>query len=141
MHCLEYSRIFRHFCSVPFLFQLQREDTKASLIIHEAFPKFVGSYAVLASNVAGQASSTCSVSVKGRLPTETSDSELASDMEPVKPSIQLPLKDVNIQEGNRIRLDCVIVGQPEPEVIWYHDERPVKESPGTTIPLLIPDVQ
>lgn len=50
-------------------------------------------------------------------------------MEPVKPSIPLPLSDVTVLEGNRIRLDCVIVGQPEPEVIWYHDDRPVKESP------------
>lgn len=49
-------------------------------------------------------------------------------MEPIKPTIQLPLKDVSIFEGKKVRLDCVIVGQPEPEVIWYHDERPVKES-------------
>lgn len=95
----------------------------------EAFPKDAGTYVVNAKNIAGEASSACSVSVKGRLPTETSDSELASDMEPVKPSIQLPLTNVTITEGNRVRLDCVIVGQPEPEVIWYHDDRPVKESP------------
>lgn len=94
----------------------------------EAFPKDAGVYVVTASNIAGEATSACSVSVKGRLPTETSDSELASDMEPIKPSIQVPLTDVTVLEGNRIRLDCVIVGQPEPEVIWYHDGRPVKES-------------
>lgn len=97
-------------------------------MISEAFPKDAGTYVVTASNLAGEAASACSVSVKGRLPTETSDSELASDMEPIKPSIQMPLKDVSIFEGNRVRLDCIIVGQPEPEVIWYHDERPVKES-------------
>lgn len=62
------------------------------------------------------------------MPTETSDSELASDMEPIKPSIQVPLTDVTVLESNRVRLDCVIVGQPEPEVIWYHNDRPVKES-------------
>lgn len=49
-------------------------------------------------------------------------------MEPIKPSIQLPLKDICVFEGKKVRLDCVIVGQPEPEVIWYHDDRPVKES-------------
>ena len=54
--------------------------------------------------------------VKGRLPTETSDSELASDMEPCKPVIQVPLKDFSVFEGMKARLDCVIVGQPEPEV-------------------------
>lgn len=49
-------------------------------------------------------------------------------MEPIKPKIQTPLKDVSVFEGSRVRLDCVIVGQPEPEVIWYHDNQPVKES-------------
>lgn len=83
---------------------------------------------VTATNIAGEATSACNVSVKGRLPTETSDSELASDMEPVKPTIQVPLKDLSVFEGKKARLDCVIVGQPEPEVIWYHNERPVKES-------------
>lgn len=94
----------------------------------EAFPKDAGTYSVSAKNIAGEATSSCSVSVKGRLPTETSDSEIASDMEPIKPSIQLPLSNTTSKEGTRVRLDCVIVGQPEPEVIWYHDERPVKES-------------
>lgn len=114
---------------MKFLFQLNFEDNKATLIIHEAFPKDAGTYVVGAKNIAGECTSTCSVSVKGRLPNETSDSEIASDMEPIKPSIQLPLANTTVQEGNRIRLDCVIVGQPEPEVIWYHDDRPVKESP------------
>ena len=56
--------------------------------------------------------------IQGRIPTETSDSELASDVdiEPVKPSIQLSLKDTTVIEGKTARLDCVIVGQPEPEV-------------------------
>lgn len=98
-------------------------------MIYEAFPKDAGAYVVSAKNIAGETTTSCSVSVKGRLPNETSDSEMASDMEPIKPSIQLPLANITIQEGNRVRLDCVIVGQPEPEVIWYHDERPVKESP------------
>lgn len=49
-------------------------------------------------------------------------------MEPIKPSIQVPLTDVTVLESNRVRLDCVIVGQPEPEVIWYHNDKPVKES-------------
>ena len=53
---------------------------------------------------------------KGRLPTETSDSELASDMEPIKPTIYQPLRDATVSEGDKVRLDCVIVAQPEPEV-------------------------
>lgn len=49
-------------------------------------------------------------------------------MEPIRPSVQLPLKSVAVFEGKSVRLDCVIIGIPEPEVIWYHNERPVKES-------------
>ncbi|PSN37212.1 hypothetical protein C0J52_12781, partial [Blattella germanica] len=86
--------------------KMQYDGKKANLVVTEAFPKDAGVYVVSAKNIAGEATSSCNVSVKGRLPTETSDSELASDMEPVKPSIQLALKDV----------------------IWYHNERPVKES-------------
>ncbi|XP_057334956.1 titin isoform X6 [Microplitis mediator] len=54
--------------------------------------------------------------------------ELFKVPELIKPSVQLPLKDVQVFEGNTVRLDCVIIGQPEPEVIWYHDDQPVKES-------------
>lgn len=70
-----------------------------------------------ARNDAGEASVSCTVSVKGRLPHETSDSELVcSDIEPVTPKFQLPLQDLKIEESQSARLDCVIVGQPEPEV-------------------------
>ncbi|RZF40114.1 hypothetical protein LSTR_LSTR011242 [Laodelphax striatellus] len=108
--------------------QVTVESGNATLVIDEAYPKDAGTYTVTAVNSAGEASQSCQVSVKGLLPTETSDSELASDSEPVKPSIQLQLKDCAVFEGMKVRLDCIIVGQPEPEVIWYHEERPVKES-------------
>lgn len=50
-------------------------------------------------------------------------------MEPIKPSIQQALPETRTaQEGQKVQLDCVIVAQPEPEVIWYHNDRPVKES-------------
>ncbi|XP_062540649.1 muscle M-line assembly protein unc-89 isoform X7 [Armigeres subalbatus] len=104
------------------------EYGRAQLVIDEAFLKDAGVYTLTAKNIAGEKSCSCNVVVKGRLPNETSDSELASDMEPVKPSVQLQLKDVSVFEGKPVRLDCVIVGQPEPEVIWYHGDRPVKES-------------
>lgn len=83
---------------------------------------------MVAQNEVGSAVSTCNVSVKGRIPNETSDSEFASDIEPIKPSVQMPLRDASVLETKAIRLDCIIVGQPEPEVIWYHNGRPVKES-------------
>ncbi|KAK8746901.1 hypothetical protein OTU49_016887 [Cherax quadricarinatus] len=102
----------------------------ATLVMSEAFPKNAGTYTVVAKNSAGEGQCSANVSVKGRIPTETSDSEVTSDIdvEPVKPTVQLPLKDTTVKEGKSARLDCVIIGQPEPEVIWYHDDKPVKES-------------
>jgi hypothetical protein len=117
---------------------MQYEDGKAILVVTEAFPKDAGVYVVSAKNIAGEATSSCNVSVKGRLPTETSDSELASDMEPIKPAIQLPLKDISVFEGKRVRLDCIIVGQPEPEVSYSHQ----KHSPvSRTYILLFPHIK
>lgn len=57
------------------------------------------------------------MTVKGLLPNEVSDSEAAPEnVEPVKPSVATPLKDVALFEGAQVLLDCVIVGSPEPEV-------------------------
>ena len=37
-------------------------------------------------------------------------------MEPVKPCIQVQLRDLTVERGERAQLDCVLTGQPEPEV-------------------------
>ncbi|XP_012542170.2 titin isoform X3 [Monomorium pharaonis] len=109
--------------------KIQTDGGRTSLTITEAFPKNAGSYMVTANNKTGKATVSCIVSVKGRLLHETSESDfVCSDTESIVPKFQLPLQDLKIQEGRSARLDCVIVGQPEPEVIWYHNEQPVKES-------------
>lgn len=89
------------------------------MVITEAFPKDAGVYSVIATSAAGQVKSVSHVNVKGRLPQESSDTEIPSDMEPVKPSVQIHLRDQSVFEGKKVRLDCVIVGTPEPEVNLY----------------------
>lgn len=107
--------------------QIETDERGAGrLYLQEAYPKDAGRYEVLARNPAGEARAECLVAVKVRpLPSDTSDSEppaavakklAATAMEPKAPRIQLPLKDLVIQESAGARLDCVIVGQPEPEV-------------------------
>lgn len=72
---------------------------------------------MIAKNEVGEATASCIVSVKGRLLHETNESDIiCSDTELIIPKIQLPLQDLKIQEGRSARLDCVIIGQPEPEV-------------------------
>ncbi|XP_043207626.1 muscle M-line assembly protein unc-89-like isoform X2 [Amphibalanus amphitrite] len=113
--------------------KLTFDGRRATLTIAEPFPKDAGTYTIVANNAAGQATCSCNVSVKGRLPTETSDSEMASDLEPVKPSIPVQLKNMTVPAGRQAQLDCVITGQPEPEVIWYHNDQPVKESKNSQL--------
>jgi hypothetical protein len=44
---------------------------------------------------------------------------MASDFEAIKPLVQMSLRDTQALAGTQIKLDCVITGQPEPEVlIW-----------------------
>lgn len=82
------------------------------------FLKDAGSYVVIVKNSIGETTATCNISVKNQLKlNDTNNSEsLFTDMKPMVPSIQLPLKDVQIKEGESARLDCIIVGHPEPEV-------------------------
>ncbi|XP_066905382.1 uncharacterized protein [Halyomorpha halys] len=109
--------------------KLIQEGTKVNLVITEAFPKDAGVYSLKAINKGGSTVSTGTLTVKGRLPEESSDTDLTEEMEPARPVLQVPLKDQSVFEGKKVRLDCVIVAQPEPEVIWYHNNQPVKESP------------
>lgn len=102
---------------------MQFDDEKVKLTIAEALPKDSGIYRLIARNVVGEASTECYVSVESYIPIVK-----PSVPETIAPSIQLPLKDTSVFEGKPIRLDCVIVGQPEPEVIWLQNNKPVKES-------------
>jgi len=42
---------------------------------------------------------------------------MASDFEAIKPHVQMSLRDTQALAGTQIKLDCVITGQPEPEVL------------------------
>lgn len=106
------------------------DGQKAALKITRAFPKASGNYVCKARNIAGEATSTSIVSVKA-LPPETSDSEVP-EVEMVKsqykPAFYVPLRNLEATEGEEVILECVIIGHPEPEVIWYRNNVPVKES-------------
>ncbi|XP_028993367.1 myosin light chain kinase, smooth muscle-like [Betta splendens] len=45
-----------------------------------------------------------------------------------KPSFSVVIKDVEVVEGSAARFDCKIEGFPDPEVVWYRDEHPIKET-------------
>lgn len=82
----------------------------------EASPDDAGTYVLVASNDAGETSCSCYVFVKNLSIYETPDSEITNDTEPIKPSINFPLTDQTVTKGFEAILECVIIGQPEPEV-------------------------
>ncbi|XP_068184637.1 myosin light chain kinase, smooth muscle [Antennarius striatus] len=45
-----------------------------------------------------------------------------------KPSFSAVMKDVEVVEGSAARFDCKIEGYPDPEVVWYKDDQPIKET-------------
>ncbi|XP_040912585.1 myosin light chain kinase, smooth muscle isoform X2 [Toxotes jaculatrix] len=45
-----------------------------------------------------------------------------------KPSFSAVIKDVEVVEGSAARFDCKIEGYPDPEVVWYKDDQPIKET-------------
>lgn len=54
------------------------------------------------------------VPVQAKLSEEKEIQELT-----IEPRIQVPLKNTQVFEGRTAKLDCVIIAQPEPEVISY----------------------
>ncbi|KAK6755359.1 hypothetical protein RB195_013995 [Necator americanus] len=92
----------------------------ASLVIEETFIEDTATYTVRAENAGGVAESSAKLTVKSR-------SAVSSLVEEEKPRFIKQLTNVQVTEGQTARLDCVVVGRPEPEVIWYKEEKTVKE--------------
>ena len=76
------------------------------------FPEDSGTYTVIIRNIGGEVRTSCMVTIEGVYST---GEELH---EPMKPKFLQHLQNKEVQEGSRARLDCVIVGYPEPEVSY-----------------------
>ncbi|XP_027020238.2 myosin light chain kinase, smooth muscle isoform X1 [Tachysurus fulvidraco] len=60
--------------------------------------------------------------------TQKKFSEESEQRSPMKPSFSSLIKDVEVVEGSAARFDCKIEGYPDPEVVWYKDDQPIKET-------------
>lgn len=100
---------------------MHHDRDRVKLFISAAQAQDAGQYCLCAKNIAGVAYSSCDVAVQ---------LEMAVDAEPAikQPIVLLPLKDVHTIEGKSVQLQCEISAAPEPEVIWYHENKPIKES-------------
>ncbi|KAM6970665.1 myosin light chain kinase, smooth muscle [Aplochiton taeniatus] len=72
------------------------------------------------------------VSAKKGSPTEEDNQFLEcleyEEKTQVKPTFSSVIKDVEVVEGSAARFDCKIEGYPDPEVVWYKDDHPIKET-------------
>ncbi|EGT39528.1 hypothetical protein CAEBREN_31600 [Caenorhabditis brenneri] len=110
----------------------------ATLVIEESFIEDTAEYTVKATNVGGSATSSANLIVKCRL-IDISRKEIDNNftarsamssaiLEEDKPRFVKQMQSVQVNEGETARLDCVVVGKPEPEVTWFKEETAVKES-------------
>ena len=42
------------------------------------------------------------------------------------PEFIQPLQDVQAREGESALFECQVKGEPQPQVMWYHDQQPIK---------------
>lgn len=74
-----------------------------------------GTYTVLATNREGEASLPIVLKIK------TGDKE--------KPQVIEPLKNISIRQGESFVLTAQVVGNPEPKVTWFRNNKPLKSLP------------
>ncbi|XP_016300944.1 myosin light chain kinase, smooth muscle [Sinocyclocheilus anshuiensis] len=70
------------------------------------------------------------VHAKKSSPTEE-DKQFSAELKEktlMKPTFSNFIKDVEVVEGSAARFDCRIEGYPDPEVVWYKDDQPIKET-------------
>lgn len=123
------------------------DDNVATLIIREVFPEDAGTFTCVAKNAAGFASSTTELIVEAPLSDHGSDimglsrksmsreSSLADILEGIPPTFSRKPKAECVNEGSEITVECHLVAVPEPDVIWYHNNKKVINKDNTAITL------
>ncbi|XP_044576089.1 obscurin isoform X6 [Cotesia glomerata] len=84
------------------------------LTIEKCKPTDSGAYKIFAKNKIGESTSQCAAAVK---PT------------PRKPSFSKSLEDTTVTVGQPLKLEAQVVAFPSPEVQWFKDGLPVRQSP------------
>ncbi|CAF3636008.1 unnamed protein product [Rotaria sordida] len=111
-------------------FKVVKEVDYTALLIKEAFPEDTGSYTVIIHNPLGEARSFAQLTVEEFF-SRTPESEMSDT--PCKPVFVQPLRDITINEGQKLRLHAAINAHPEPEIIWYCNNIPLKDTRDVTL--------
>ncbi|KAI1712385.1 immunoglobulin i-set domain-containing protein [Ditylenchus destructor] len=99
-------------------------DGVATLTIEETFIEDSAVYKIRAENGLGSAESEARLVVKSKSQLNKTAEQIAAD----KPHFVRLLQNVNVNEGENAVLDCVVVANPEPTIIWYKEEETIQES-------------
>ncbi|CAJ0939623.1 unnamed protein product, partial [Mesorhabditis belari] len=92
----------------------------ATLTIEETFVEDSALYTIRAANKGGTVESSARLNVISR---SQADHSLAEG----KPHFVRQLQNLSVTEGEEIHLECVIVGKPEPEVVWVKEDTNIRE--------------
>ncbi|CAF3449488.1 unnamed protein product [Rotaria socialis] len=111
-------------------FKIVREVDYTALLITETFPEDTGSYTVSIRNPLGEARSFTRLTVEEFF-CRTPESEMSDTS--CRPVFVQPLRDTTITEGQKLKLHAAINAHPEPEIIWYCNNIPLKSSRDVTI--------
>lgn len=113
---------------------MQYDNETVKLTIPHSSAKHSGIYRIIAKNLAGEDETESCVSIieeKKEIvaPIQSQQQQQQQRSQIIRPpSIQQSLKDTSVFEGKPIQLEAIIIGQPEPEVIWLQNNNPIKES-------------
>ncbi|XP_013419361.1 titin-like [Lingula anatina] len=101
--------------------EMKTEGDQAVLSIKNATPNDSGVYTCKITNKLGHAQCSSTVTVK---PDMFKKKEAAK----VAPTFTAKFKDVEVTPKRDTYLECKIKGSPAPEVTWYHNNKPLKDS-------------
>lgn len=85
-----------------------------------------GFYRITAVNSMGQAESTCHVTIQGK--DSSIFRERPQTVARSAPSILQMLEGRTVHEGEQIVLQVKIIGQPKPQILWYKDNQPLRDT-------------
>ena len=96
-------------------FRTEQSDDLYSLYIENASMDDFGSYKCVASNEAGRMQCSARLDIKER--------EIAPEF-----SDEYGDSPINVTEGDELKINLTIQGNPRPDVEWYKDDRPLRRT-------------
>lgn len=99
------------------------DDGFVELVITNATLDDAGAYKCIATNAVGKAESICRVNVDN---CDTNGMTIPSIAEPNMPYSKEPMfvkkpRSFEAFEGDNVIIDCEVIGDPQPDIVWLRD--------------------